>query len=150
MYWIICVIVFVLLLICDQVTKAISYKCFKEKVHLSKHIVFTYLENEGGFSGFLANHRIILMIFNIVAIALISIFLIPNYVIKSFTFFSVFISIFLSGACGNLTDRIMRGHVIDFVYFKFKKHSSKVFNLADVFIFGGMIGMIVGAIIYGI
>lgn len=151
MYFILCMIIFVILLSTDQITKALAYKYFKDdKQYLNKHIVFTYLENKGGFSGFLANHPIILLFINIFAILLISIFLIPQYVYQSFNILSVFIIVFLAGACGNLCDRIFRGHVIDFIYFKYHKKNSKVFNLADFLIFGGMIGMIVGVIIYGI
>ena len=151
MYWLICVIIFILLYLLDQITKALAYKYFRDgKIKFSKHIVFTYLENKGGFSGFLSIHPIVLLIINIIAIVFFSIFLIPQYVVLRFNFFSVFVSLFLCGACGNLTDRIIRGHVIDFVYFQHKKNSSKVFNLADFYIFIGFIGMIVGAIYYGL
>ncbi len=43
----------------------------------------------------------------------------------------------LGGAMGNLADRLVRGHVVDFIYFKFWP----VFNVADSCIFVGVVLM---------
>jgi signal peptidase II len=44
------------------------------------------------------------------------------------------ISIIIGGALGNITDRIFRGAVFDFLYFHYKEYSFPAFNLADFFI----------------
>ena len=48
-------------------------------------------------------------------------------------------TLLVAGAWGNLLDRLLRGHVIDFVAFKSKwqRLSNITFNLADFFIFFG-------------
>jgi len=53
------------------------------------------------------------------------------------------LGLILGGALGNGLDRIMRGHVVDFLDFWFGSWEYWVFNLADSFI-------VSGAILYGI
>ena len=45
----------------------------------------------------------------------------------------------LSGGLGNLIDRVVWGHVIDFIHFYYENYSSYIFNLADTFITIGVI-----------
>ena len=40
----------------------------------------------------------------------------------------------LSGGLGNLIDRVVWGHVIDFIHFYYENYSFYIFNLADTFI----------------
>lgn len=46
-------------------------------------------------------------------------------------------SFFIGGGISNTIDRIKDGYVTDFIYFKIKKFP--VFNIADFFIFGGFL-----------
>ena len=45
----------------------------------------------------------------------------------------------LSGGLGNLIDRSLWGHVIDFIHFYYENYSFYIFNLADTFITIGVI-----------
>lgn len=45
----------------------------------------------------------------------------------------------LSGGLGNLIDRVIWGHVIDFIHFYYENYSFYIFNLADTFITIGVI-----------
>ncbi len=45
----------------------------------------------------------------------------------------------LSGGLGNLIDRVLWGHVIDFIHFYYENYSFYIFNLADTFITIGVI-----------
>ena len=45
----------------------------------------------------------------------------------------------LSGVLGNLIDRVVWGHVIDFIHFYYENYSFYIFNLADTFITIGVI-----------
>ena len=56
--------------------------------------------------------------------------------------------ILCAGAISNVSDRIIRGHVIDFIYFKIGKRNTYVFNFGDFYIFIGIILVIIGGIIY--
>ena len=45
----------------------------------------------------------------------------------------------LSGGLGNLIDRVVWGHVIDFIHLYYENYSFYIFNLADTFISIGVI-----------
>ena len=45
----------------------------------------------------------------------------------------------LSGGLGNLIDRVLWGHVIDFIHLYYENYSFYIFNLADTFITIGVI-----------
>ena len=47
----------------------------------------------------------------------------------------------LSGAVGNLIDRVVRGFVIDFIDVCFLKFP--IFNIADIFVTIGLLGIII-------
>lgn len=46
-------------------------------------------------------------------------------------------SLILGGAMGNVTDRLVHGHVIDFIYFNYETYAFPAFNLADSALFCG-------------
>jgi signal peptidase II len=48
----------------------------------------------------------------------------------------------IGGALGNLTDRIVHGAVADFFHFHYAGYSWYIFNLADVAIVAGVIGLL--------
>ncbi|HPI40741.1 MAG TPA: signal peptidase II [Pseudobdellovibrionaceae bacterium] len=54
------------------------------------------------------------------------------------------LSFLIGGILGNVTDRILWGHVVDFIYFGFGKYASPIFNLADLFQWVGY-----GLIVFG-
>jgi signal peptidase II len=51
---------------------------------------------------------------------------------------SIALAFILGGAAGNLLDRIWRGHVVDFLVFRFGRSTTAAYNLADLCILGGM------------
>lgn len=55
-------------------------------------------------------------------------------------------SLLISGLLGNLFDRIIYGYVRDFLDFRFGSYNYPVFNLADTFIFCGVIVLILAII----
>ena len=52
---------------------------------------------------------------------------------------SVALLMILSGGIGNLIDRTLSGHVIDFIHFYYLNYSFYIFNFADTFITIGVI-----------
>ncbi|GAA0178652.1 hypothetical protein SH2C18_16670 [Clostridium sediminicola] len=53
-------------------------------------------------------------------------------------------SFFIGGGIANTIDRIKDGYVTDFIYFNIKRFP--VFNIADFFIFGGFILILIQSI----
>ena len=51
-------------------------------------------------------------------------------------------SLILSGALGNLIDRVVRGYVVDYISFTLFNREMSVFNLADTYITIGVILLI--------
>ena len=47
---------------------------------------------------------------------------------------SIALVMILSGGIGNLIDRALWGHVIDFIHFYYMNYSFYIFNFADTFI----------------
>ena len=51
-------------------------------------------------------------------------------------------SLILSGAIGNLIDRIIHGYVVDFISFTLFNKQMPVFNIADICVTFGVTGLI--------
>ena len=116
----------IILIILDIITK--SY--FKNKnIAIGKYLNFNYTENTGAIFGILKDNNIFLIILTIAIIGIII------YTIKKEKKYRLELGIILAGAIGNLIDRILYGHVIDFIHIKYWY----VFNLADAYITIGII-----------
>jgi len=94
----------------------------------------TLIKNPGAAFGFLANASTTLRSFFFILISLLAIGLIIYYLSenrpKRMTV-TVALSLILSGAVGNLIDRIRSGAVIDFLDFYVGKYHWPAFNVAD-------------------
>ena len=101
----------IIILSLDQISKFIAIQNFN------------YTFNRGAAWGILENSQILLVI-----IAFLAIF----YANRYFSYHPLAFSMLLGGIFGNLTDRIFRGHVIDFINIKIFNYP--LFNLADSFI----------------
>ena len=55
---------------------------------------------------------------------------------------AISLALVLSGAAGNLVDRVVYGAVVDFVYLNYDRFSWYVFNLADTWIVAGVVGLL--------
>ena len=56
------------------------------------------------------------------------------------------LSLVLGGALGNLADRILRGHVVDFLDFHWAGHHFPTFNIADI----GIVAGVAMLLVYGV
>jgi signal peptidase II len=94
------------------------------------NLVLTY--NTGAAFSFLSQASGWQRGFFIVIAALASLFII--YFIRRYhreRYFSIGLSLILGGALGNLWDRIVLGHVVDFLDFYIQAHHWPAFNVAD-------------------
>lgn len=127
----------------DQLTKYIVVSNFK--LHESKTVIdgvfsFTYIQNRGMAWGMFQGRIPVFMIFT--SIVLILCFRVMYNVvdIKRYRWAKYVLIILISGALGNLIDRISLGYVIDFLHFELIDFP--VFNVADVYVVVSMIAAI--------
>ena len=138
-----------LLLILDQLTKVIAKNSLFEGVSqpVTSFLNWTLVYNSGAAFSFLAQaggwQRWFFTGVGIIA-ALIMIWLIRKNAHQ--TIFSLALSLVLSGAIGNVIDRIIYGAVVDFVDVHYMGWHWPAFNIADSAITIGVILLIVDEI----
>jgi len=134
-------------LVVDQVTKqwvAGSFNLY-ESVEVLPIFSLTYVHNLGAAFSFLADQGGWQRWFftAIAAIASIVFIVWLAKTPKSDTILSIAFALMLSGAVGNLIDRVLFGYVIDFLDFHWSGNHFPAFNVADSMIFIGAALMIV-------
>lgn len=100
----------------------------------------TYVRNTGAAFSVFAGERWLLLIVSIIIISLIVYYLYKNKPRTKIEM--VGYSMILGGAIGNFIDRIIYGYVIDFFDFYIFGYDYPIFNMADSFIFVGVILLI--------
>ncbi len=89
-----------------------------------------YIQNEGAAWGILNNQTFILILIGALALILLN-----RYLQKEATFTKVSVlgyGLLMGGMMGNLIDRILHNHVIDYLDFHIFGYNFPVFNLADI------------------
>lgn len=122
-------IIVVLLLCLDQLTKFVvtNQLTLHESVPLIKDVFhLTLVYNRGAAFGLLKNQVNLFILTSLVAITLIFLNL-NQHKHKKISLYSLALGLILSGAIGNLIDRLFFGYVVDFLDFRIWP----VFNLAD-------------------
>ena len=127
----------------DQFTKEVVIRNLKvgHSIPESGFFRFTHVRNFGSAFSIINNANLFLMIVGIFAIIFISYFLI--FYTRESNLLQIAISLQLSGAFGNIVDRIRLGSVTDFI----DVGSWPVFNIADSCISVGMFLLIIHIII---
>ena len=98
----------------------------------------THVVNRGAAFGLLSDSEwnvAILILFSLVALAVVSTLLWRNSHRVSTTGFGL--ALILGGAVGNLWDRLLEGHVVDFLDFHLNGYHWPAFNVADSAIVAG-------------
>lgn len=128
-------LIFLFLIVLDQITKYLSFIHLKSKkpINLIPEVLqLTYLENRGAAFGLLQNKQVFFVILTlIIAVFLIIVF----YRIAEsgrMPGIPAAILVLLAGAVGNFIDRVVHGYVIDFIYLKLIDFP--VFNIADCYV----------------
>jgi signal peptidase II len=145
----------VVVLIIDQWTKYLVHT----KMHLGQSIhlinnffAFTYVQNKGAAFGFLHSapdwfREPFFIITPLVALFLIGVFFykLPD----EEKLMGAAFSLIVSGAIGNLIDRLRFGYVIDFLDFYWKTYHYPAFNVADSCIVIGVSFLIIHSFFQG-
>lgn len=123
-----------LIVILDQVSKVIAEASmiYGQRIKVLPIFDFTLLYNPGAAFSFLANQpgwqRWFFTVIALLAIAFITYLMRKHRDDKRFL---LALTLILGGAVGNLIDRVLYGHVIDFLLFYWEKWHYPAFNLAD-------------------
>ena len=140
-----------LLIIADQVVKYFATAFLENRgsvILIEDVLQLTYLKNTGGILGVLQNQTLFIM-FIVIILILIVIYLLTRLPDKpKFNIMHIVLSCLLSGALGNLIDRIRFGYVVDFIYFI--GIDFPIFNCADILISISTIVMLFHLIFYDI
>lgn len=126
-------VIFAVLLISDQLTKLWAETALKSGSipFIPKVLDFTYVQNRGIAFGMLQDMHYIIIPLTIAIMAL-CIFLAVKAYRKGKKIETLSLVLIVSGAVGNVIDKIRLGYVVDFIHTLFMDFP--VFNLADVFI----------------
>lgn len=134
-------VIVILGLFFDRLTKIWAVKDLKnvdEIVVIKNLFSFQYLENHGAAWGILQNKTILLSIITIVVISFMVVFLIKYKTTSKFLHLSF--ALIISGALGNLYDRLFHNYVVDFILLHYKNiYYFPTFNLADMMVVFGSI-----------
>lgn len=129
-----CLIILVFSILLDQLTKYLAQMhLIDNSVDIINNVFsLTYLENRGVGFGFLQNKMSFILIINIIVLVMISIYFIKLPKTKRFYILHVLFTLIVSGAIGNIIDRLRLGYVIDFFYFELIDFP--IFNVADIYV----------------
>ena len=138
------------LIVLDQISKwyfELNFQ-FAERLNILPFFDFILVYNTGAAFSFLADHggwqRWFFVALSIIASIVIVVLLRRN---STKTLFCLSLSLILAGAIGNLIDRLLLGHVIDFLLFYWGDNYFPAFNLADCCITVGATLLILDEII---
>lgn len=134
----------IILYILDLISKLLvdNLLSFGDKLNIiDNFLVFKKVYNTGASFSILTGKVYFFIIF-----AIITLIILFKYLdsLKYNKLVLISYSFLISGIIGNMCDRILYKHVIDFISFKFGSYYFPVFNLADIFIcVGGLLLVII-------
>ena len=136
--------VFVLVLFTiDKISESVILKNSSSEIYINSFLNFSLVWNSGiGFGILQIEPNIFYLLISIIITA-INLILIYWMLTSSNYLESIFISIILGGALGNLFDRYYYSSVPDFIDLHYESFHWFTFNIADIFITIGIIGLII-------
>ena len=140
-----------LVFVLDQWTKSIASASLQmyEANHVNEYLNWTLMHNKGVAFSFLANQsgwqRWFLSVLAIVIVAWLLVWLYQNS--KQMKLQNISLALVIGGALGNVCDRLLLGHVIDFIELHYHEHFWPAFNVADSAICLGAVLLIIDAFV---
>ncbi len=134
------ILIVLLLVMLDQISKLLVVNYLnKEIVFIDNFFSFTFVKNYGAAFGIFGGSIFFLIVITILLILYLLFDTYKNIDRKLNIIFNILI---ISGALGNLIDRIFRHYVVDFISFILFNNQMPVFNIADILVTFGVIGLI--------
>ena len=131
----------VMLIVCaislalDQLSKVYidrTFNLYQSLVVIENYFNITYVRNQGAAFGIFADSSLRIPFFiTIAVVASVVIIWVIHRLKDEQKLFGFGLSLILSGAIGNLIDRIRLGEVIDFIDVHWYQHHWPAFNIAD-------------------
>jgi signal peptidase II len=134
-----CLLVIASIIASDQLSKLWirTNLTIGESLPLIGRLSLIHIGNTGSAFGLLANQTFLIIVTSIAALLFIMLFL--RYLSPATTLSIVSIGLIMSGALGNLIDRLRFGSVTDFIYFRlWGNFHWPAFNIADASIVVGV------------
>jgi len=135
---------FILIFFCvflDQITKHIVYQNIRYNdyiIVINNFFYISHRRNTGAAWSFLSEYEWSRYMF--IAITIIVCTFLAYLLVKSKNaFLNISLALIIGGASGNLTDRILKGYVVDFLEFVFGTYHYPTFNVADICVVIGTI-----------
>ena len=139
-------ILFIVLLIADLISKALIVK-FTEATNsvvvIKNFFNITYVKNTGAAFSILDDRGIVVLVISSLMIGGLSFYLYKHRPSKKIE--KVAYTLIISGAVGNFFNRLFLGYVIDFLDFKIFEYYYPIFNIADIYIVLGVFLLIISA-----
>lgn len=129
------IIMIIVCVLLDQFTKSLAVAHLKgqESISIIKGVFeLHYLENKGAAFGMMQNMQIFFMIGAIVIICVVAFFWQRIPFEKKYLPLRIVGVLIISGAIGNMIDRIIHNYVVDFFYFSLIDFP--IFNVADIYV----------------
>jgi len=140
-------VIIIIFFLIDRVSKILILKSFLNnslsEIYINSFLNFSLVWNSGIGFGLLQIEPNIFYSTVSIIIAAINLILIYWMITTSNYLESIFISIILGGSLGNLFDRFYYNSVPDFIDLHYKSFHWFTFNIADIFITIGIIGLII-------
>lgn len=139
-------IIFVIGVVLDQVTKYLiktNFELYESKTIIDGFFSITYVINTGAAWSFLNEHTWLLTIISVVSCAVCSYFLFSPKYEKDNIFYKLGLSLIIAGGFGNLIDRALFQGVVDFLAFIIFGYHFPTFNVADICVVSGVIGLLI-------
>ena len=140
------ILTIIALIVIDQISKYLALNNLANigSIPIIENIFhLTYVENRGAAFGMFQNNQIVFIIVAVVA-SIVGLYYI--YKKKLNLLGNISILLIISGAIGNLIDRVRLGFVVD--YFDFRFIWDYVFNVADIFVVVGTILLCIYIIVF--
>lgn len=134
--WLLFAIAFIVIVL-DQLTKhlSVAYLEYLEVAPVTPFFYLTLRFNEGAAFSFLAGaggwQRWFFAVLAFVISLVLIVWVTRIYRQKGNTQEALALSLILGGALGNLYDRVVLGHVVDFIVLHYQKYEWPAFNIAD-------------------
>lgn len=142
--WIVGVILFVVLLYLDRFSKQMAVLHLKDQPPyelIPNVFILQYLENHGAAFGILQGQRGFFLLITVIILLIIVILYIRIPYTKRFLPLRFLAVLIVTGAIGNFIDRFQQGYVVDFFYFCLINFP--IFNVADIYVTGAAIALVV-------